>query len=125
MRARMQSYMKRVFWSLGRRTYATYDDFVTAVSAHQQEIAPGKNDWAPEQIVAERGPITIVYEAMWKNEDDTLEIIVGDAHGPVTMGTLLFELNNQSREFFADADHRFFEGLSSSDGKTFRLRTGS
>ena len=44
---------------------------------------------------------------------------------PLTMGRALFDLNNTTVEFFADADHCFFEGLVPAAPGVYRLRTGS
>jgi hypothetical protein len=116
--------MRRVFWTLGRRRYAGYDAFVRAVSEYQAQISPEDNDWAPDAVLAP-GPITVTYTAMWKDVDDTLEVPLGEAGRPLSMGRALFELNNATVEFFADADHCFFEGLVPVSPGVYRLRTGS
>lgn len=116
--------MSDVYWTLGSKKYDTHEGFVTAVAEWNQLINPGRSAWAPEQIVAE-GPITVTYEALWKDEDDTIELTVGEPGQPLTMGRLLFELHNASVAFFADADARYFEGLARVDDKEYELLVGS
>lgn len=107
----MASLMTDVYWSFGSKQYESYEAFVAAVSAYQEQIAPGRHHWAPDEVVG-TGPMKLVYEAGWKDEDDLLEVKVGERGEPVTMGRALYELNQQGFEFFEGADHCFFEGLT-------------
>jgi len=122
----MSTMMSDVYWALGGKHYPSYEAFVAAVSEHNQAIAAGTSGWDPERVVASEPEIRIVYEAMWKSEDDVLDVLVSArGEGGVTMGEVLYGLHEASVEFFANADHRFFEGLSRIDDTTWRLRTGS
>jgi hypothetical protein len=116
--------MTNVYWALGSKKYDTYDHFIAAVADHNQLISPENSRWNPDQEVANR-PIRVVYEALWKDEDDTIELDVGEPGKPLTMGQLLFTLNNATYDFFQDADKRFFEGLALVKGTTYRLMVGS
>ncbi|MDY3562374.1 hypothetical protein R5W23_003840 [Gemmata sp. JC673] len=120
----MGDLMRKVFWTLGRRRYAGYDEFVRAVSEYQAQISPDDNGWVPDAVLAP-GPITVTYTAMWKDVDDTLEVPLGEVGRSLSMGRALFELNNATVEFFADADHCFFEGLVPMSTGGYQLRTGS
>jgi len=113
-----------VYWAFGDKKYTTYQAFVAAVTEYNDAMAPGKHGWDPDQVVS-LTPIRVVYEAMWKDEDDTINLDVGLAGIPVTMGQLLFALNNATCDFFMDADSHFFEGLDWVSGTTYQLRIGS
>lgn len=116
--------MDNVFWTLGRKVYPLYPEFIAAVTAYQQDIAPDRSGWNPDQKIAET-PIQITYEARWKNEDDMLHLVIGTPGHGVTMGEILFTLNNESYNFFHGADTCFFEGLTWVSGNTYRLMVGS
>jgi hypothetical protein len=116
--------MCNVYWTLGSKKYDTYEEFVVAVTEWNQLIDPGRSAWAPDQVVAQ-GPVTVSYEALWKDEDDTIELTIGEPGQTLTMGRLLFELHNATVAFFADADARYFEGLAQVDGKEYELLVGS
>lgn len=116
--------LTNVYWVLGDRKYATYHTFVAAVAEYNNAMAPGKHGWNPDQVVS-LTPIKVVYEALWRDEDDTIDLDIGIAGVPVTMGQLLFALNNATCDFFADAASQFFEGLDWVSGTTYRLRVGS
>jgi len=109
---------------LGDRKYSTYKAFTDAVTEYNNAMAPGKHGWDPDQVVS-LAPIKVVYEALWKDEDDTIDLDIGIAGVPVTMGQLLFALNNATCDFYTDADSQFFEGLDWVSGTTYRLRVGS
>jgi len=113
-----------VYWALGDKKYTTYQAFVAAVTEYNSAMAPGKHGWDPDQVVS-LTPVKVVYEAMWKDEDDTIDLDIGMAGVPVTMGQLLFALNNATCDFFMDADSRYFEGLDWVSGATYQLRIGS
>lgn len=116
--------MKDVYWVLGDKKYATYQTFVDAVTEYNTTMAPGRNAWDPNQVIS-ASPIKVVYEALWKDKDDTLDLDIGIEGVPVTMGQLLFALNNATYDFFADADNRFFEGLDWIHGTTYELMVGT
>jgi hypothetical protein len=120
----MNTLMAYVYWVLGKKKYADYDGFIAAVSNYNKKINAAKSEWDPNQEIA-RGPLTVVYEALWKDEDDTIELDVGQSGQALTMGRLLFTLNNATVDFFADADKRFFEGLALIEGTTYELIVGS
>ena len=116
--------MQNIYWSLGGDQFSSYDEFVEEVRRYNQRVAPDSTTWNPDQIVC-TGPVTIVYEALWKDEDNTLEVVVSTAKEPISMGQLLFTLHNESTEFFSGADHCFFEGLEEAKAEILWLRTGS
>ena len=120
----MSVLMKRVYWALGEKTYATYEDFVAAVAEYNNVIAPEGNEWNPNQVVS-ANPIKVMYEALWKDEDDTIDLDIGTPNIPVTMGQILFALNNATCNFFRDADTHFFEGLALINDTTYELMVGS
>ncbi len=120
----MGDLMRNVYWALGGHRYPSYDEFVRAVSEYQAEISPEDTDWVPDAVLAP-GPITVTYTAGWKDADDSLEVPLGEPGRPLTMGRALFELNNATVEFFADADHHFFEGLVPAAPGVYRLCIGS
>ena len=117
-------FMNDVYWPLGQRKFDQYDNFVRAVTEHNEHIAPGNNGWQPEREIFST-PITVTYEAGWKDEDDLLELVIGEFGRKLMMGNFLFELNNQSCDFFADADKHFFEGLDPQSQTRFSLIVGS
>lgn len=116
--------MYQVCWPLGGNSYADYDEFICEVTEYNKRIAPDKDEWGPDEVVC-NGPLRIQFEAMWKDEDDFLDVLVEGENKPVTMGRLLFSLHNESTGFFEDADHCFFEGLELVEEGTYWLRTGS
>ena len=116
--------MSDVYWALGQRTFDQYAHFVTAVTEYNNQIAPGKHGWQPDRIISST-PITVAYEASWKDEDDLLELTIGDTGCELSMGTFLFVLNNDTFNFFKGADKHFFEGLSVQCETSFSLLVGS
>jgi hypothetical protein len=115
--------MTNVYWLLGRERIPEYDKFVDAVTSYNNEIAPERTEWDPDQVISQE-PVRIVFEAMWKDEDDTIDLRVGSPGEPVTMGEVLYTLNNETVEFFALGSN-FFEGLSRGNGDTLHLWIGS
>ena len=103
--------MDNVFWAFGRHSYPLYEEFIKNVTEYNETIAPGEHKWDPDTIIYE-GPLTVDYEAMWKNEgdDDSLEIIVSDKVEPISMGCILHTLHQESLSMFEGADDEFFEG---------------
>jgi len=122
--ATMNTLMNNVYWVLGRKHYIAYDDFVAAVSDYNQRISPGSSGWDPEKQISDT-PIIVTYEAGWKDEDDTIEVALGEPGKALTMGEALFHLNNATIEFFKGADCCFFEGLTGLGGARYRLSVGS
>lgn len=120
----MSTLMSNVYWAFGQKKYTVYADFVAAVTDYNQKIGPDSTQWDPDKQIA-KAPITVVYEAGWKDEDDTIEIVLGKRGKALTMGEALFTLNNATVEFFADADHHFFEGLETQEGTEYQLLIGS
>lgn len=116
--------MSNVYWALGQKKYSAYDDFVAAVNEYNQKIGPDSTEWDPNKQIS-KTPITVVYEAGWKDEDDTIEVVLGKRGKTLTMGEALFTLNNKTVEFFKDADHHFFEGLAAGEGTVYELLVGS
>jgi hypothetical protein len=116
--------MSNVYWALGQRKYTAYDDFVAAVTEYTKKISPGSSGWDPDKEISEV-PITVSYEALWKDEDDTIEVVLGKPGKALTMAEALFTLNNATVEFFKDADHHFFEGLAARRGTDYELLVGS
>ena len=116
--------MTKVYWTLGGRRYADYDEFVRDVSEYNNRIDPDRNEWNPNLVIC-KGPACIRYEAMWKDEDEFLDVVVESTEKPVAMGWLLFVLHNESVDFFAGDDHCFFEGLHLVESGTYWLHTGS
>ena len=70
----MSILMQRIYWAFGRETYATYEDFVTAATAYNATIDPEGPGWRPDQVVSTTS-IEVVYEALWKDEDNTLQAL--------------------------------------------------
>jgi hypothetical protein len=116
--------MSNIYWGLGANTYDTYESFIAAVTEYNKAINPVKSKWAPNQEIA-IGPIRVVYEAGWKDEDDTIELNIGEPGRALTMGMVLFTLNNRTYDFFKDADKHFFEGLELTNGAEYELMVGS
>lgn len=116
--------MNDVYWSLGQRKFDQYEHFVAAVTEHNERISPGNHGWQPEREIFPT-PMTVTYEARWKDDDDVLELVIGEPGQKLMMGIFLFELNNLSCEFFADADEHFFEGLDPKSQTEFSLIVGS
>jgi hypothetical protein len=116
--------MRDVYWKLGGCQTADYEEFVRAVSEYQELIDPEEHGWAPEAVIAP-GPITVTYTADWKDEDDTMELHLGEPGQPLTMGRALHELNNATVEFFGDADHIYFEGLVPTAPGVYEISIGS
>jgi len=116
--------MQKVYWVLGGETFSSYNDFVQAVTRYNQQIAPDRSEWQPDRVVCQ-GPARIVYEALWKDEDDLLQVVVSTLAEPITMGQILFALHNQSAAFFQDTDQRFFEGLEAGQDGVLWLQVGS
>ena len=116
--------MSNVYWALGQKKYASYDAFVAAVTDYNQKISPDSSGWDPNKQIT-KTPITVVYEADWKDEDDTIRLVLGERGTALTMGKALFTLNNATVEFFKEADHHFFEGLAAREGAEYKLLVGS
>jgi len=103
----MKYLMRDVCWSFWGPEYATYQDFVEAVTRYNDEIAPEGHDWEPDE--------------------HDVDLTVGEPGQPVTMGRLLFTIQRATHDLFADADHHFFEGLQRVRWRrrTYRIMTGS
>lgn len=115
--------MSNVYWALGQKKYTSFNDIVAAVNEYNQKIGPDSTEWDPNKQIS-KTLITVVYEAGWKDEDDTIEVVLGKRGKTLTMGEALFTLNNKTVEFFKDADHHFFEGLAAGEGKRGRKVRG-
>src|SRR5215208_861445 len=74
--------MRNIYWGLGSKQYDTYDDFVAAVTEYNTAIHPEKNQWQPDRVVAE-APIRVLYEAMWRDENDLLDLVIGEPGVPL------------------------------------------
>ncbi|PSB58228.1 hypothetical protein [Chamaesiphon polymorphus] len=119
--------MRNILWTLGRKKYKTYDDFIVAVTDYNNYICrePGlTNSWNPDEEISQQS-ILVVYEAGWKDEDATISLEIGEDDRALTMGRFLFSLNNTTYDFFKDADCCFFEGLELVNGNKYELWTGS
>lgn len=124
----MEIVMKNVYYSFDHKHHNSYDSFVNEVTTYNDSIDKA-HGWNPDQIVFDKPRIKLVYEAIWKNEDDWLEVIIeGENGNNIKMGEVLFQLNYKSGDFFKDQE-TFFEGLQetkSSDGiPTYFLLIGS
>jgi hypothetical protein len=60
-----------------------------------------------------------------KDEDDTIELDLGESGKAITMGLLLFTINNATCDFFKDADKQFFEGIAFAHDAEYELMVGS
>jgi len=108
----MGTIMGRIYWSLGNKKYESYTDFVREVTEYNNDISPGDHEWEPDKIVIDHPKIIVGYEALWKDEDDILEITIeGRNESAITMGEFLFTLTNESVDFFSESSF-FFEGIS-------------
>jgi hypothetical protein len=116
--------MENISWSFGGRAYGDPDEFITAVTARNEHREPEHNAWDPSLVVAD-GPVRVSFEAMWRSENDLLDLIIGEPGVPLTMATLLREINNASVDFFKGVDESFFEGLKPLGDGVFLLRMGS
>ncbi len=116
--------MTDVHWALGRRKFEEYGAFIRAVDEYNDQIRADGHGWQSERVISP-APIKIVYEAGWKDVDDLLELMIGEMGAEVTMGMVLFELNNLSYEFFEGADKHFFEGLDPRHAAGWVLQIGS
>lgn len=103
--------LQNVYWSLGT-AYPSYEAFVQEATDYNNRINPN-HQWDPEKVVVPQAKASIYYEAMWKDEDDLLVIEIASQDGlGIKMGELLFKINNDSVDFFAEAGSMFFEGLN-------------
>lgn len=103
--------MGKVYWSLGNKKYDSYNEFVKDVTDYNNNISSKGHEWNPEKIIINGPEIIASYEALWKDEDDVLEIMIdAENKSGISMGEILFKINNQSIEFFSEASF-FFEGL--------------
>lgn len=116
--------MDNISWSFGGRAYGSLDEFVAAVTARNAHLGPERNGWDPGLVVAD-GPVRVVFEAMWRSENDLLDLIIGEPGVPLTMATMLLTINNASVDFFKGVDESFFEGLRPVGDGVFALRMGS
>jgi hypothetical protein len=119
--------MRNMSWTFGRKKYEVYDDFIIAVTDYNNEIYQDigeTSSWNPGEEVSKH-PIWVMYEAGWKDEDDTIRLEIGEENQSLTMGRLMFSLNNATYDFFEDANHCFFEGLELVNNNEYKLKTGS
>ncbi|MCA9974853.1 MAG: hypothetical protein KC413_03860 [Anaerolineales bacterium] len=116
--------MKQVYWALGSVVHATYAAFIAEVTQYNNMISPGRHEWNPDQIITTK-PIRVVYEALWKDEDDTIDLNIGTPDTPLTMGQILFAINNETYDFFKETSPHYFEGLAFKGGNTYELVIGS
>jgi hypothetical protein len=111
----------------GRQKYKIFDDFVIAVTDYNNEIYQEigqTSSWNPDEEVSKHS-IRVVYTAGWRDEDDTITLEIREENQSLTMGRLLFSLNNATYDLFEDANHCFFEGLELLNNNEYRLKTGS
>jgi len=122
----MKYLMLDVYWSFWGPEYATYQDFVEAVTRYNDEIAPEGHGWEPDRVISKK-PIRVVYEPLWTGQEHDVDLTVGEPGQPVTMGRLLFTIQRATHDLFADADHHYFEGLERVRWRrrTYRILTGS
>lgn len=120
----MGTLMSNVFWAFGEKRYATYEDFVVAVTDYNKKVNTDASGWDPNKQIS-TAPLTVVFEAAWRDEDDMIEVAVGESNKSLSMGEVLFTLNNATVEFFKDAEQHFFEGLAARGGTRYELLVGS
>ncbi|MCG8575499.1 MAG: hypothetical protein MI810_11490 [Flavobacteriales bacterium] len=98
-----------VYWSFGT-SYDTYENFVKAVDDYNKDM--GESKWNAHQIVSSHKKIKVNFEAIWKDEDDFVEVTI-EASDPagIKMGEILYKINQESLKIFEGADATFFEGL--------------
>lgn len=108
--------MTNVYWSFGEK-YESLEEFEKAVEEYNNNISDD-HMWDPNEVVIDSEKAIIFFEALWKDEDDILEVEIKAKDGKaLKMGEVLFQLTNASSEFFKGADAKFFEGLSDSGEK--------
>ena len=117
--------MNDVHWCLGAGHYANYEEFVAAVTEENENIAPDRHGWRPDEIVC-KGPIRIQHLIPWKPAgEDLIEFTISTTEESLSMGQVLYRLHCESADFFKDAHHRHFERLGDPiDGAMF-LTVGS
>ena len=105
--------MSRVYWSLGSKVYDDYSNFEKIVTDYNQKISKDDHGWNPNELLTTKNTIKVIFEALWKNEDDYLEVTIHSEDGKgITMGKALFEITNQGFCMFENAGSSFFEGIS-------------
>ena len=103
--------MNKVYWVLGNKKYSDYNKFITDVTIYNEDISKD-NEWSPSNALIYNKKIIVGYEALWKDEDDIIEITIESKNDEfITMGDILFKINNDSIDFFKEADACFFEGI--------------
>ncbi len=108
----METIMGKVYWSLGTKKYEQISDFIQEVTDYNEDISPGDNEWEPDKVVINQPKIIVGYHALWKDEDDILEITIEAKNkSNITMGELLFSIHNESAVFFSESSF-FFEGIT-------------
>lgn len=91
--------MADVYWRFGKKTYQDYSKFCEAVASYNDRINKAINrsesGWEPSREVAD-GPIQVTYEAGWMDdqEDATLTVDLGEPGARLSMGQILFALQN-------------------------------
>ena len=108
--------MQKVYWVFGRNTYGSYDDFIKEVDDYNNKLS-SKHEWAHNKIAINHcNKIKLIYCAMWKSENNILEVVIeGKYKSFITMGEILFKLNNESINFFQETNNIFFGGISKSE----------
>jgi hypothetical protein len=115
--------LRSVYWSFGTTNYTSFDEFSAAVTERNEFISPKGHAWVPGKVVSE-GPVRILFEAMWKDEDDVIDMSIGKEGEALTMGQLLYELHQNTRDFWGKHPG-FFEGLSHHSDHTYFLLVGT
>ncbi len=101
--------MKKVYWSFTKK-YTNYDEFITEVTRYNNDLSE-QNKWEPEEVVVNSEGMMVRYGAFWKDEDDEITITIhSNGKSYITMGEILFQLNNGLIDFLGNTD-AFFEGL--------------
>lgn len=108
--------LSKVYWSFGTH-FESYEEFIQKVTTYNEGISK-THEWNPEQVITQSSKVVIYYEALWRNENDLLKVSIHTEDGnDITMGKLLYTLNNESVDFFSDIGLVFFEGLTLVDEK--------
>lgn len=108
--------LDKVFWRFGEKKYSNYEAFLKDAKDYNQILAP-EQDWKPDEKVIDSKSIVIMYEADWRTDDYTELIVTIQARDgkALTMGEILYTIQNNSLDFFKDAECSYFQGLEAFD----------
>ncbi len=107
--------LEAINWKFGRKKYKTSSAFYADLKEYNEILSP-ELDIDPSEKIVEASQIVINFDADWKDENASLSIDIKSQYNePLTIGEVLYTLNEESFEFFQEEEIAYFKGIVEDD----------